>query len=151
MRTVKDRIRHALSFEIVGLLLVIPLGAVGFGLHAADVGVIAVVAATIATVWNYIFNVMFDHALLRLRGTVVKRLSDRFIHAILFEMGLLVATLPLIAWYLSVGLVQALILDLAFVVFYLVYTFVFNWAYDRMFPLPAVDGIPDTDGTRTAM
>lgn len=150
MRTVKDRIRHALSFEIVGLLLVIPLGAVGFGLHAADVGVIAVVAATIATVWNYIFNVMFDHALLRLRGTVVKRLSDRFIHAILFEMGLLVATLPLIAWYLSVGLVQALILDLAFVVFYLVYTFVFNWAYDRMFPLPA-DGIPDTDGTRTAI
>ncbi|MCJ8139325.1 PACE efflux transporter [Falsirhodobacter halotolerans] len=140
MRTAPDRLRHAISFEVIGLILVIPLGAMGFGIHAGDVGVIAVVGATIATFWNYAFNLMFDHGLLRMRGRLDKRLSERVLHALLFELGLLVATLPLIAWYLSVSLMDALILDLALVVFYLVYAFVFNWAYDRIFPIPTDPG-----------
>lgn len=144
MRTVRDRIRHAISFEIVGLAIIIPLGALGFGLHVQDVGLIAVFAATLATVWNYVFNVMFDHAMVRWKGTVRKTLIDRVVHALSFELGLLVMTLPFIAWYLEVGLVAALILDLAFVVFYLVYTFVFNWAYDRIFPIAGLAaGGPD--------
>ncbi|WP_338053347.1 chlorhexidine efflux transporter [Pseudorhodobacter turbinis] len=34
------------------------------------------------------------------------------------------------------GLWQALVMDLAFVVFYLIYAFVYNWGYDQAFPLP---------------
>ncbi|MBU2935760.1 MULTISPECIES: PACE efflux transporter [Pacificibacter] len=136
MRNTRDRIRHALSFEIIGLLLVVPLGAVGFGMHMQDIGVVAIAAATIATLWNYIYNIGFDRALKRKRGTVHKTMPLRVLHAVLFEAGLLLFTLPLIALYLGIGLWQAFVMDLAFVVFYLIYAFVFNYSYDKIFPLP---------------
>lgn len=136
MRTRRDRIRHAISFEIIGLALVVPLGAVGFGLHAADIGVLALVASGAATAWNYVYNIWFDRAMKRLRGTVHKTYGLRVVHAVLFETGLLVVTLPFFAWYLDIGLWQAFVMDLSFVIFYLIYAFAFNLAYDRVFPLP---------------
>lgn len=60
----------------------------------------------------------------------------RLVHTVLFEIGLLAILLPPIAWYLNMGLLQTLQLDLAIVAFYLVYNFVFNLAYDRVFPIP---------------
>ncbi|GGO52761.1 Uncharacterized membrane protein [Roseovarius pacificus] len=136
MRTTGDRIRHALSFEIIGILLVVPLAATGFGVHLHDVGVVAIAAATLATLWNYIYNLGFDRLMIRWMGTVHKTLPVRVLHAVLFETGLLMVTLPFIAWYLGMGLWQALLMDIAFAVFYLVYAFVFNWSYDQVFPLP---------------
>lgn len=135
MRTTHDRIRHAISFEIIGLLLVIPLGSIGFGIHIAEIGVVAIFAATIATVWNYLYNLLFDKALMQAKGNVQKTLTIRIIHATLFEAGLLAVTLPFIAYFLGIGLWQAFLMDVAFAVFYLVYAFVFNWIYDVVFPL----------------
>ena len=136
MRTTRDRIRHALSFEIIGLLLVTPLGALVFDKPLHDVGVITVVGATLATGWNYLYNLLFDHAMKALRGDVRKTVPIRVLHAALFEGGLLALLLPFISWYLGIGLVEAFWMDLGFALFYLVYAFVFNWAYDRVFPIP---------------
>ena len=136
MRTTRDRIRHAISFEIIGIALVSPLGALGFGMHAGDIGVVAIAAATVATLWNYVYNLTFDLAMKRLKGTVRKTLMIRVLHTLLFEGGLLAFTLPFTAWYLEVGLWQAFVMDVALVAFYLVYAFIFNWCYDRLFPLP---------------
>lgn len=136
MRTTRDRIRHAISFEIIGLLLFTPLASIGFGMPVHDVGVVAIVGATLATCWNYIYNLGFDRTMKRLRGSVQKTWPIRVLHALLFEGGLLVMMLPFIAWYLGIGLWQALVMDAAFAIFYLFYAFVFNWAYDRVFPLP---------------
>ena len=136
MRDTKDRIRHALSFEIIALTLVIPLGAWGFDLPLDHVGVVAMVSATIATGWNYFYNLMFDHALLRIAGHVRKTIAVRVLHALLFEGGLLLILLPFIAWYLGVSLIEAFLMDVSFTAFYLVYTFVFNWLYDLVFPVP---------------
>ena len=44
---------------------------------------------------------------------------------------------PLFAWWFDIGLWQALVMDLGLLVFFLVYTFVFNWCFDRVFGLPA--------------
>lgn len=136
MRTVWDRIRHALSFEIIGLLLVIPLGALAFSKPIEDIGVIGVVGATLATLWNYAYNLIFDHAHKRFTGTTLKSRRMRILHAFLFELGLLIVLLPFIAWYLNISLVEAFIMDAAFALFYLVYAYVFNLVYDRIFPLP---------------
>lgn len=87
-----------------------------------------------ATVWNYAFNLMFDHGLKRITGATRKSLKIRLLHAISFEMGLLVAFLPFITWWMGIGFVEALIVDFAFIVFYLVYAFVFTWCYDTIFP-----------------
>lgn len=136
MRSVTDRIRHAISFEIIGLLLVTPLGALAFHMPIEDIGVVSLVSATIATVWNFVYNRLFDEALQRFAGTTKKSAPMRVGHAILFETGLLVLLMPFIAWYLGVSLWQALVMDFSFALFYVVYAFVFNLAYDRVFPLP---------------
>ena len=136
MRDTKDRIRHALSFEIIALALVTPAGAWAFDMPVGDIGIVAVVSATIATGWNYLYNLMFDHAMLRIAGHVRKTIPVRILHALLFEGGLLVILLPFIAWYLGVSLIEAFLMDVAFAAFYLVYAFVFNWAYDLVFPVP---------------
>ena len=61
MRTTADRIRHALSFEIIGILLATPLGVLVFGLHGGDSAVIVIGSATVAMAWNYLYNLGFDH------------------------------------------------------------------------------------------
>lgn len=136
MRSIGDRIRHALSFEIIGLLLIIPLGAFAFGMSLSDIGVVGVVSATMATLWNYLYNLGFDHVMQRLKGTTLKTAKIRVLHAILFELGLLIVLLPFIAWYLNVSIIHALVMDISFAIFYVCYAFVFNWGYDRLFPLP---------------
>jgi uncharacterized membrane protein len=134
MRSTLDRLRHALAFEIIGLAIITPLGALVFGLALADMGVIGIAAATLATVWTYIYNLGFDHALMALRGDTAKSLRLRVGHAVLFEAGLLVLLVPPIAFFLGIGLLEALVMDAALAAFYVVYAFVFNLAYDAMFP-----------------
>ncbi|WP_454658927.1 PACE efflux transporter [Bosea beijingensis] len=135
MRSFPDRIRHTVMFEVIGLALVIPGGAMLFNLPATHMGVIGVGSATVATLWNFVFNLGFDHAMLRFAGHTRKSLGLRVLHALLFEGGLLVLLLPPMAWYLGMGLWQTFVMDLAIVVFYVVYAFLFNLAYDRVFPV----------------
>jgi uncharacterized membrane protein len=136
MRTLSDRIRHAISFEVIGLLLVTPLGAFAFHMPLHDIGIVTVVSATIATAWNFVYNVGFDMALQKLTGTTQKQWIARIWHAVLFEAGLLIVLVPFIAWYLQASLWQALIMDVSFSLFYVVYAYGFNLAYDWLFPLP---------------
>ncbi|WP_338763186.1 PACE efflux transporter [Massilia sp. METH4] len=137
MRTFGDRVRHALLFEAVALAIFIPGSAAIFGHPVGDMGVIGIASATIATLWNFVFNVLFDRAMLAMRGSVHKTLAHRVAHTFLFEAGLVVMLIPLIAWYLGIGLWEALLMDVAIVFFYLVYGFLFNLAYDRLFPVAA--------------
>ena len=135
MRTFRDRVRHALMFEAVALAIFIPGSALVFNQPMQHMGVIGVVSATIATLWNFVFNLGFDRAMLRLRGSIQKTLAIRVAHTFLFEAGLVVMLIPMIAWYLGIGLWEALLMDVAIVIFYLVYGFLFNIAYDRVFPV----------------
>lgn len=136
MRTTSDRVRHALLFEILGVILITPIGALLFGLSFEHMGVIGVGSATVAMVWNYIYNLWFDRAMQHLTGGTQKSVTVRVLHAIGFEGGLLALLIPLIALYLGIGLWEALVMDIAIAGFYVVYAFVFNLGYDRVFPLP---------------
>lgn len=134
MRSTKDRIRQAISFETIGIMLSAPLAAFAFDFDLGKIGTLGILGATLATVWNYIFNLMFDLGLKRLNDSTHKHLKVRFFHAFSFELGMMVAFLPIIAWWMGIGLLEALMVDFAFIVFYLLYTFVFTWCYDTMFP-----------------
>ncbi|MBB1490416.1 MULTISPECIES: PACE efflux transporter [unclassified Paracoccus (in: a-proteobacteria)] len=136
MRTTADRIRHAILFEVIGLIFLIGGGALLTGFDVQALGVIGVVSSLVATAWVFVYNWMFDRAMLRLRGSVVKTHPIRALHALLFELGLLVILLPFIAWMLGGTLWQAFLFDIGIVIFYLIYGYAFNWAYDRIFPLP---------------
>lgn len=134
MRSTKDRVRQALAFETIGLLLSVPLAAFIFHFPLKETGVLGLIGATLATTWNYLFNLGFDHSLKRLTGSTRKTLKIRFLHAISFETGLMIVFLPIIAWWMEISLLDALLVDVAFVVFYLTYAFVFTWCYDIVFP-----------------
>ncbi|MFU8883569.1 MAG: chlorhexidine efflux transporter, partial [Rhodobacterales bacterium] len=69
---VKTGGRHAISFELIALTIVTPVGAQVFDTPIKEMGVGTLVAATIATAWNYGYRLIFDHAMLRLRGDVRK-------------------------------------------------------------------------------
>ena len=135
MRTTPDRIRHTLGFEALGLLLCIPLAVLIFDIQPHAAGGLALAASLIATGWNFAYNVAVDKAMLRYLGRLEKTWAERVGHALGFEAGLLIMVLPLAAWWLSISLWQALIVDIGFVVFYVVYAFFYNLAYDRIFPV----------------
>jgi uncharacterized membrane protein len=135
MRSFSDRVRHAVLFELIGIAIFMPAAAWLFNQPVAHMGVIGVVSATAATVWNLLFNLGFDHALVRVTGRVAKTMPIRVAHAMLFEAGLIVLLIPFVAWYLGVSLWAALMMDISIVAFYLVYAFAFNIAYDRVFPV----------------
>ena len=136
MRSIADRVRHALAFEIIGLVIFIPLFSWLLQKNVSEMGVLGVVSAFTATSWNFIYNWGFDLAMLRWAGTLHKTVAVRVLHSVLFEAGLIVLLIPFIAWYLDISLWAALLMDIAIVVFYLLYAFFFNIAYDRVFPIP---------------
>lgn len=99
-------------------------------------GPLAVIASVIAVLWNLSFNALFERWESRqaVRG---RSLGRRIAHAIGFEGGLVAFLVPVFAWWLGVSLWEALLMDLGLVVFFLIYTFVFNWVFDAIFGLPA--------------
>ncbi|MGM8885762.1 PACE efflux transporter [Psychrobacter sp. 1U2] len=136
MRTVKDRIRHTLAFQLMGLITFAPLASWVFGFELHLMGTIAIVGSVTATIWNFIYNVWFDHALLKWRRDIHKTVRLRLIHALLFEVGLLCLLLPFIAWYLNITLWAAFKMDITMATFYLLYAFVYNLIYDKVYPIP---------------
>lgn len=136
MRTTPDRIRHTLLFEVIAIAMVMLLGNRLFGMPAMNMGAVGVASSLVAVTWNYLYNLGFDHALKRLTGSVRKSWTMRAVHAVLFEFSLTVLLLPVIAAILGISLFDALVIDLSLTVFFLAYTFLFNLAYDRVFPIP---------------
>jgi len=139
MRTTKDRIRHTLGFEVIGLMIFVPLASLVSGFDSQLVGSMAIVGSIIAMLWNYFYNWVFDQVLLKLRGEVDKTVLLRVLHAFMFEGGLLSLYLPMIAWYLQISLWNAFMMGVSMAAFYLVYAFFYNWIYDKVFPVLKVD------------
>ena len=135
MRTTKDRIRHTLGFELIGLAVLVTLISWLFDFNMHAIGPIAVFGSIIATIWNYFYNLLYDHFMLKRYGDVHKTLPMRVLHAFMFEGGLLILFLPMIAWYLSISLWQAFIMDITMAIFYLVHAFIYNWGYDKIFAI----------------
>ena len=140
IRNAKDRMRHSVLYEIFGLIMAVPLAAWGFGTDLVDTGVLGIFFSILAMIWNMIYNHYFDIVLLKNgRNPAQRGFMLRAVHAVLFEAGFLIISVPTIAWWLSLSLVKALAMDLGFTFFYLGYTYVYNWLYDRIFPYPEFD------------
>lgn len=107
--------------------------ATGQGLGSS--GVMALAASALAIVWNLTFNALFERweARQAVRGRSVAR---RVAHAIGFEGGLALTLIPLMAWWFGVSLWQATLLEAGLMLFFLIYTYVFSWSFDRLFGLP---------------
>ncbi len=56
----KERLFHAVSFELIALLFVVPLGALLSGKSSGSLALIGVGLSLFTVVWNYVYNVGFD-------------------------------------------------------------------------------------------
>ena len=137
MRTNLDRFRHTILFEFFGLVICIPLASWILGKDLLQIGTLSIVLSLTAMCLNYLYNLLFDIALVRMgRPVNVRTIAMRVLHAVLFELSLIFLTVPFIAWWLEMSLLTAFITDIGFALFFLVYAFVYNWAYDIVFPMP---------------
>ena len=125
-----ERVFHAVLFEVLAVSLSI-LGLSIFTSHEVSaLSGTMILIATIAMVWNFIFNWVFDKFA---TGAKEKRtFAVRILHVVLFEGGLLLVTVPLMAWILKVGIWEALVMDIGVTIFITVYAFVFNYCYDHL-------------------
>ncbi|WP_295517810.1 multidrug/biocide efflux PACE transporter [uncultured Pseudomonas sp.] len=127
-RPAAARVLHSLLFEGIAILLCAPTLAWLLDRSLVHLGLLTAAFSAVAMVWNLLFNLAFDH--LQQRLGFQRGLGIRLLHALGFEGGLVVMLVPLAAWWLSIGLWEAFLLDLGLLLFFLPYTLAFNWLYD---------------------
>ncbi|HFZ1425152.1 PACE efflux transporter [Serratia marcescens] len=136
MQGVKRKLVYVTAYEIIGMAIS-ALGLALLSSHApSSTGPLAVVITTIAVSWNFIYNYLFEWWESR-QASRTRTLKRRILHAVGFQLTLVVYLIPLIAWWMGITLWQALLLDMALIVIIPCYTFLFNWAFDKLFGLPA--------------
>ncbi|PSW22262.1 hypothetical protein C9I98_03085 [Photobacterium sanctipauli] len=125
-----ERVFHAVLFEVLAISLSI-IGLTIFTHHpVSSLSGTMIAVATIAMIWNMIFNAIFDRFFTGKREE--RSLKARCVQVIGFEGGLLLFTVPIMAWLLSVGLWEAFIMDIGVTLFITAYAFVFNYCYDHL-------------------
>lgn len=129
-RSLKERFYHAACFEIVAILTVAPLAAWAMDKPLFQMGSLAIMLSTVAMLWNMIYNSGFDR--LCPPGKVHRGPVLRILHALGFEGGFIVIGLPIAAWMLSISLLEAFMLEVAFFLFFLPYTVAYNWLWDKL-------------------
>ncbi|KVT91600.1 hypothetical protein WK59_00220 [Burkholderia ubonensis] len=131
----KRRIVYVVLFEVLGILIAsATLGALS-GAGAAKSGMLGVMISTTGVVVNFLYNLAFE-AWERRRAATTRSVGRRVLHAIGFQVALVTFLIPLIAWWLDVSLLQAFLYDAVLIVFFPIFTFVYNWSFDGMFGLP---------------
>lgn len=129
------RIVYVIVFEVLAIALSTALLTVLSGRPAHDSLPIAIAVSAIAVIWNYMFNMGFETLERRFR-VAERTLKVRVAHAAGFELGLFLLTVPLyMVWY-RVGFVEAFMMEIAILMFFLIYTFMFTWVFDTLFVLP---------------
>lgn len=125
---IKERIFHSLLFESLALGLMILAASLFTDINLPSATGLAITLSVIAMCWNYIYNLGFDHLFGhdRIRRSFKKRIS----HGLGFELGMILATLPIIMWVLQLDLWTAFMMDIGLVLFFLVYAIIYNWCYD---------------------
>lgn len=135
MQGIKRRIVYVSSYEIIGMII----SSVGLAILAGDsvehTGPLSVMITTIAVTWNFIYNILYEKWEAK-QSNHIRTVKRRVGHAIGFQLTLVLFLIPLISWWMDISLIAAFWLDVAFIIIIPVYTFIFNWSFDKLFGLP---------------
>jgi uncharacterized membrane protein len=136
MQGIKRRVVYIVLFEAFAIAFTGIALAASSDQPARVAGALAVASSVVAVIWNFVYNWAFERWESR-QATKGRGMVRRTAHAVGFEAGLVVLLVPLFAYGLQISLWHALVYDIGLVVFFLVYGFVFNLAFDFFFGLPA--------------
>lgn len=136
MSPTRRKIVYAVSFETLGTLFASVALMLMSDANAGSSLALSVLTATIALSWSFVFNTVFEawEARQPVKGRSLRR---RTVHALMFEGGLVLISVPVMAWWLQVGYLEALVYEAGLIALFIVYTYVFTWSFDRVFGLPA--------------
>ncbi|HCT06980.1 MULTISPECIES: multidrug/biocide efflux PACE transporter [unclassified Pseudomonas] len=129
-KSMTERVCQALGFEGLALLICTPLLVWITGRPALEMGAVTLGISVLALTWNIIFNSLFDR--LKVRLQLPTNSWTRVLHALMFEGGLILVCVPLIAMWLGISLLEAFILDIGVLLFFLPYTYVYHLGYDMI-------------------
>ena len=136
MTPTRRKILYAISFETLGIAIAsLGLSAMSDA-SATQSLVLSTLTASIALIWSFGYNSLFEAWEAR-QPTKGRSGTRRAAHALLFEGGLILLMVPVMAWWLGVGLLQALVYEAGLIALFITYTYVFTWAFDHLFGLPA--------------
>ena len=126
----KRRLVHALSYEVILLVIIAIALSLIFNMPLEVTGALGIVMAVTSVIWNMLFNHYFEK--FEAKRQLKRTIRVRILHAIGFEGGLMLATIPMVAYAMNMGLWQAIVLDFSLTLCILVYTFIFQWCYDSI-------------------
>ena len=135
----KRRIVHALTYEIILLVIIAIALSFIFEMPMEVTGILGIAMAVTSVIWNMIFNHFFEK--FEKKRQLKRTVSVRILHAIGFEGGLMLATIPMVAYALKMSLLEAILLDFSMTMCILVYTFIFQWCYDHIEARLGVDSV----------
>jgi uncharacterized membrane protein len=142
MQGTPRKVVQAISYELLALVCIVPLAAWVFDSSLAVSAGVAVAVSLLAMAWSMLFNSYFEAWEAR-QQRPQRTFRRRVLHALGFELGLLLATVPLIAFGLGISWWQAIVSDFILLLFFLVYALFFQWGFDLLFgPPAATQGLP---------
>ena len=124
-----ERIFHAILFEVLAVTLAVIVLTTFTNHHVGSLSGTMIVVTTIAMMWNFIYNWFFDR--ICTSDKTQRSLVLRVVHTIIFQAGLLVVTIPVIAFLLEISLWEALIMDIGVTICITLYAFLYNLIYDH--------------------
>ncbi|GAA3168735.1 MULTISPECIES: PACE efflux transporter [Streptomyces] len=136
MQGIKRKLAYVGGYEALGLVVSTSVMTLLTGDSPATTGPLALMISVWATVWNLAYNYLFEAWEAR-QDDRTRTVLRRILHAVGFQITLVCFLVPLIAWWLGLTLVQAFLIDLTFIISVPFFTFAYNWAFDRIFGVPA--------------
>ena len=136
LRSGRERVQYTVAFEVILMAILVPAGALLLDKSIAEVGVLGVILVLKAMVMGLIYNWFFDRFDAK-SGRVASDRSTmgRILHAVGFEMSLLITSIPIYMWWFDFSMLQAISTDIVVTTFVVGYTYVFSLVYDRKFPV----------------
>ena len=129
-RSITERVLHACLFEFFAIIFTMLIGVFLLNKPVSSMGIVSVLISITALLLNILFNWIFDKLFPFVNGD--RPIKVRILHALGFEATLVLFTVPMLAYILKESLLEALIIEAGLLVFFLFYTYLYNWGYDQI-------------------
>jgi uncharacterized membrane protein len=123
-----ERVFQAVLFEVLANVITASFIAIVLRVPLTHSFLLSTISAVTATIWNFVFNKCFDG--LQKHYGFKRNLKIRIIHAMTFEVGLVVLLTPVAMMLLGLSVIKTITVECGLVLFFLPYTLIFNWSYD---------------------
>lgn len=127
--SLRERIIHAGLFEVIGILIMIPVNMLFLNTSGGSATWITIVIATAAMTWCFIHNKMFD-SYYGSENKLNRSRKVRIIHAATFEIGFFAFSYPFLLSVTDLTILDIMYRTAFISTFYMFYTVIYNYCFD---------------------